>query len=61
MLTRTVQFIFGQTENVSYCLQIQRRFQGLSSPSVPNGACSFSQSVILSRYMLFFVVRSCLF
>ena len=48
---------FGQTDHVSYGFQIQRQFHGLGFPSVPNDACSFSQSVILSRYRLFFVVR----
>ena len=42
MLTRTVQFISGQTDHVSS-----------QFPSVSTDACSFSQSVILSRYTLF--------
>ena len=53
------KLIFGQTDNVSYGFQIQRRFHGLSFLSVPNDACSFSQRVTLSRYTLFFVVRPC--
>ena len=42
-----------QTDHISYGFQIQRRFHGLSFPSVPNDACSFSQREILSGYTLF--------
>ena len=37
--------LIGQTDHVNYGFQIQRRFHRISFPSVPNDACSFSQSV----------------
>ena len=40
MLTRTVSSFLG-TNHVKYGFQIQRRFHGLSFPSVPSDACSF--------------------
>ena len=36
MLTRTLYFIFGQTNHVSYGFQIQRRFYAPNLTSFPN-------------------------